>query len=475
MICVTGGEGTIAKLTRRLEAQTKAALQEVRLDLLRPFDEAVYPLLRSPRIIATCRGTREGGGFSGSIAEQGQILRRALKQQPGYLDLDLSLPHQLRRELFEGRGATRVILSHHDFQPGGAARISRLGLEGEPADLLKLAVTVEDTAELQPLLSALPAEPRPILRIGMGDPGLISRVLYTRFGSPWTFAVVDEASRIAPGQLTLERAWRWRVTQTQNLTPLALVGGAQVMASPGPMIYNKLFRRSSLPWIYVPVVTTRPEATLDLLRSLGFGGCSVTMPAKESLARQVDQLRSPADTLGVINTILLAPSRGPQVGLNTDAPAIQTLLQPHAGKQALVLGCGGAARAAIFALQLLGCPVAVACRNQDQARALQTEIKIEIIPWSQRYDQEADILINATPLGGDGVADPLVQRTDWDDCVVLDMVLSPTPTPLLQRAAQAGAQVISGLSMWFIQGALQMEALTGHPVTAQELNRIYHE
>jgi len=481
MICLTGGEATIQALARRLEGHPAAELQEVRLDLLDPLDGAVFPLLSSPRIIATCRGGTEGGGFAGTPQEQAQILARALDQGPGYLDLDRSLPRELRRELIARRDAraasagsasTQVILSYHDFGPGGAATLGRLQLSAEPADLLKVAVAVEDAAELGALHTALCEDPRPVLRIGMGDPGLISRALYSRFGSPWTYAVSDEEDRVAPGQLTIAQATRWRVAEAAELTPLGLVGGAQVMSSPGPGVYNDLFTRHGWPWIYLPVVTARPAETHDLLMRLGFSGYSVTMPGKEILARTVDEVRPPARELGAINTLLLVDGSRRSVGFNTDGPAVYTLLRPSAGEPSLVLGGGGAARAAIHALQQLGCPVTVTCRRQAQADALRQQLQINTIPWDRRHQDGSTLVVNATPLGSDGATDPLCRRERWANCAVLDMVISEHPTPLLRRAASAGARALSGLQMWFLQGALQMQLLLERPVTAEELEEL---
>ena len=92
MICVTGGESSVPMLARRLQAHRRFPLQEVRLDLLDSWDPSILPLLRSSHIVVTCRSATEGGRFKGTEAERIEILRQALTQEPGYLDLEASTP-----------------------------------------------------------------------------------------------------------------------------------------------------------------------------------------------------------------------------------------------------------------------------------------------------------------------------------------------------------------------------------------------
>ena len=86
-----------------------------------------------------------------------------------------------------------------------------------------------------------------------------------RFGSPWTYVVEEDAPVVAPGQLSVAQAEAWRVERGRSLTPLALIGGEQVLRSPGPGAYNRLFSRLGLPFIYLPLVTRRPAEALALI------------------------------------------------------------------------------------------------------------------------------------------------------------------------------------------------------------------
>lgn len=476
MICVTGGERSLRRLERRLSAHS--SLQEVRLDLLERIDEEVFTVLaRHPGNLITCRGRAAGGGFDGTAAEQCAILSRAASLGARYVDVEVSVPGQLRRDLHADRGSSGIVLSAHYYavdEPGpAAAQDLAREFNSSPADVLKVALTVQDAADLLPLYRMLRHEQRPVVRIGMGQAGLLSRALFQRFGSPWTYVVAPGAPAVAPGQLHLHQAESWRVGES-GLTPLALLGGPQVMTSPGPRVYNALFAGKGLPFIYLPVVTARPSETLELLEELGFAGCSVTMPAKEALAGQVDALAPGQDPrVRAINTVALGGQR--RQGSNTDVPAVQQLLSAHAGRPALVLGAGGAARAAVAALVAEACPTTVTSRDPARAQALAQDFGVRQVPWERRSQEPFTILVNATPCGSGGQGDPLPGEIPWQDRVVLDAVLGPAPTPLLRRARQGGGLGISGQQWWVQQGARQMSLLTGRQISAEEVEALLGE
>lgn len=468
MLCVTGAEQRLEQLSRRLDDQRDAPLQEVRLDLLESLDDDVFALLEARSdLVLTCRGSAEGGGFDGSETERRQVLGRALDSGPRYLDLELSIPAELRRELYQRRGETKLILSWHRFEPGGLERPELDRLAGEPADLLKVALALEDAAQLAPLRRLLAGQQRPVLRLGMGPAGLLSRALYGAFGSPWTYVSAGRAVATAPGQLTVNQARRWRVG-AEALTPLALVGGPQVISSPGTEVYNSIFSRRGLPFIYLPVVTLRPVETLALLEELGFAGCSVTMPAKEVLAGEVQRwLPGGGEELGALNTVLLQGGR--RTGGNTDVTALGRLLGRCKSRRALVLGSGGAARAAVAALDSLGCSVAVAGIEAPQTEALARQFSAQVVAWEARAGAAFDVLVNSTPVGSAGKHSPMPPGVDYNGRVVLDAVLRAEPTPLRKEVEAGGGQALGGLDWWVEQGAEQTSLLTGEKISVEEL------
>ena len=469
MICVTGAERSLEALARRLQAHAAdETLQEVRLDLLRDHGGPLFELLaRTPRLVVTCRGHAEGGGFKGDEARRTELLRLALACGPEYIDVEISAPAHLRAALFAERGQTRLISSLHRFEPGLPSPEELRALTDSPADLLKVALAVEDAADLLPLMELFPREQRPVLRLGMGDAGLLSRALYRRFASPWTYLVPPGAVLVAPGQFSTAEAQAMRL-EHPGLTSLGLVGGSQVMSSPGPPVYNRLFSRRSLPFRYLPVVTRRPLEAMPLLERLGFGGLTVTMPAKEPLVSAAAGWLRPADSkVGALNTLVRQGDGW--LAANTDVDALVNLLSPWAGEEALVLGAGGAARAALAALTELGCPRTVTARNADRAQHVASSTRSSTVPWEDSGRQTCRLLLTTTPVGSDGLGDPLPRGAQLRGRVVLDAVLRWEPTPLLRRARAAGAILFSGADWWVRQGAAQLPLLTGYPATVAEL------
>ena len=215
MICITGGERTAEALRQRVaDHRGPGLVHELRLDLL----DAVSPgaLANMPGevdFIVTCRPRWEGGAFDGTEQERCEVLLDALSCGPAYIDLEVAAPQETRQRLLEARARTgirtRIISSVHRFEPTAPDELARL-LDQAPAeaDVLKLAVAVEDAADLLPLLSLIDArqDERPLVLIGMGPAGLLSRALYRRFGSPWTYVVPDDGEAVAPGQLTVGQA-----------------------------------------------------------------------------------------------------------------------------------------------------------------------------------------------------------------------------------------------------------------------------
>ncbi|MGC4120034.1 MAG: type I 3-dehydroquinate dehydratase [Myxococcales bacterium] len=329
-----------------------------------------------------------------------------------------------------------------------------------------MAFPVSDAAELAAVRQVLAKDGRPTVRIGMGDAGLLSRLMPHRFGSPWSYVASDAGNTTAPGQVTVSRARGLRAHEAHRLTPMGVIGGPQVLYSNGQRAYNAYFAAERLPFHYLPIVSSRPQV-LDLLEALGFAGVAVTMPAKIAFMPHVHELDAAAKAAGALNTVRFQGGR--RFGLNTDLPSLASLL-PHARPegQALVLGAGGAARAAVCALRSLGWEVLVANRTHEHAVALEP-LHARAVHLADLDRESFDVLVNATPVGSDGESDPapgipLKGRT------VLDVVMHAATTPLMARAAAEGAKAaFSGTEMWVRQGVLQMRAIAGLELSASRL------
>ena len=263
---------------------------------------------------------------------------------------------------------------------------------------------------------------------------------------------------------------------------LAAVIGAPVRHSLSPAIHNSAFRAAGLPWVFVAWEVPEGYAAeaLASMERFRVAGLSVTMPHKSAVAQALDSLSEEAEILGAVNCVARetnADGGAKLVGHNTDGYGIIASLQEDLdfnpeGSDCLVLGAGGAARAAVLALARAGAArVAVANRSQDraeQAASLGGD-KGEVVPADAAG--EFDLVVNATPLGmgelvGETPISPMLLRPDQ---TVLDLIYSPAETVLLAQASDRGAAACNGLGMLVHQAARAFEIWTSLPAPLEAM------
>lgn len=257
-----------------------------------------------------------------------------------------------------------------------------------------------------------------------------------------------------------------------------LVGliGWPVEHSLSPVMHNAAFAELGMNWCYLPlpVPPQRVGTALAGLTALGFRGANVTIPHKRSVLSVLSSLSPQARALGAVNTLVIEQDGGRTIrGENTDAVGFTTALGEAefsaAGSNALIVGSGGGARAAIYALitskadavTILSRRVAKAqeivdsftVKPQNGTRLRAVELSAESLIDCAA---DADLLVNATPVG----MWPAVERSIWPEgkpvpphLTVFDLVYNPHRTRLLQQALSSGAGAISGLEMLVQQGA----------------------
>jgi shikimate dehydrogenase len=254
-------------------------------------------------------------------------------------------------------------------------------------------------------------------------------------------------------------------------TRTAGVIGWPVSHSLSPAIHNAAFASLGLDWVYVslPVPPGSLAQALAGLPALGFAGANVTMPHKTRSAELIADLSEDASRLRAVNTIVVGP--GGLAGHNTDAPGFDRFLREDAGFDAegssvLLYGAGGAARACALALARAGAAsIAVAARDATRARelvdALGLGVDFRVVSFGDATTVAADLVVNATPLGGDGELLPLPELRPAT--IVVDLLYRPSTTPLLAAARRAGASAFGGLGLLLHQAALSFELWTGRP------------
>ena len=216
-------------------------------------------------------------------------------------------------------------------------------------------------------------------------------------------------------------------------------------------------------------------AALDGAETLGIAGLNVTIPFKQDVLDLVeaDPL---AERIGAVNTVDFRAEGGPQ-GYNTDAVGVRRSFEHHGvdldGRKAVVVGAGGAGRAAAFALSDAGCEVHIANRTVDKAIDLASQVPHASggsLDTLESQLAEASILLNATSVGMESDETPVSSELLHEGLTVLDAVYAPLETRLLREASEAGADTIDGAWMLLFQGVEAFELWTGREGPVDAMN-----
>ncbi|KUO41683.1 MAG: hypothetical protein AVW06_00735 [Hadesarchaea archaeon DG-33-1] len=261
-----------------------------------------------------------------------------------------------------------------------------------------------------------------------------------------------------------------------GLKLIALIGDP-VEHSLSPAMHNAAFGTLGLSYVYLALRV--PQAALadavSSARTLNMVGMNVTHPHKINILGLLDELDKSASMVGAVNTV--KNDGGRLVGYNTDGAgavrALESEVGKLAGRKALLLGAGGAARAIAFSLVRKGVKLTIANRTASKALELAAAIKrgagvdVEQVSISRKELTKAikqvDILINATTVG----MYPNINRTlvtagmMHRGLLVNDIVYEPLQTRLLREAKKAGARTATGLGMLVHQGALSFDIWVG--------------
>lgn len=463
--------------------------------------------------IVTVRHVAEGGGFCGTDDQRQQVWAAACTAHPpaAYVDVELAtyvsdgMAGERARDMSRlgavGNGnGPRVILSFHDFdgRPAGlSARIAEMWSDRSSA-VSKVVWTARTPRDNTEAFEVLVGRAKPTIALCMGEHGLMSRVLAPKFGGFLTYARSD-AQGTAPGQPTVEelvQQWGFR-----SIGPRTRVYG--VLAHPvghsrSPALHNRWFREAKVD-ARLFAISAGPswesfKATLIELLSLDalhFSGCAVSVPHKLNAIRFVEERCGVVDPvarcIGAANTISVAPD-GTLRASNSDLAGIRDPLLRAAmaqgwsdgltGRRALVLGAGGAGRAAAVALAGVGAEVTIANRTSGRAESVAADLNASLpsfattaLPIAARSlldlgTTRFDVIVQATSAGMSGGDDPDANPLPetvllTDGTIAMDVVYTPRKTPFLRRAERAGAHLVEGWSMFVAQAAQQHRQWTG--------------
>ncbi len=468
-LCVSLTEATTAALVGRMaELADVADLFEVRADLVRDLDLAAVLKARVKPLLFTCSPQSEGGRFP----DRDPAGRRRLLSEA--VELGFDLVDVNARGAFEdvvaakaGRG---LVLSWHDLEgtPDDLEAVyERMAALGP--DIVKIAVTARSIGDLGRLLAfasrhAADASPR-LIALAMGPLGAASRILGGRYGAPFTFACAAAGQEAAPGQIPARTlALGYRVREIGRDTRVFGLVGQDILRRLSPAIQNRAFAESRIDAVYVPLQAESLAALVGALPALSVSGFSVTRPYKGEILKHLDSVTPHAAEAGSANTVVVQDAR--LVGLSTDGDGVLTPLRRRidpAGRAVTIVGAGGAARAAAFALVRAGARVTLAARRLEQAQEVAAATGCAVALLADLARQPYDVLVNATPVGSGAFPgeSPIPAGVLRPGSVVFDMVYEPRVTPLLAAARSAGCATIDGVEMLVAQAVGQFEAWTG--------------
>ena len=512
---------------------------EIRIDLLKDMqasNELVSPLFVSRQvallrsmvdlpIIFTIRTCSQGGQFPDNDQQSVlELLQTALRLGVEFLDLEINLPEETILQVTQGKGRTKIIASHHDpsgklsWSNGSWIPFYNKALQyGDVVKLVGNASRLEDNYSLAKFKAwAQSRHDVPIIAINMGERGKLSRVV-NGFMTPVTHPALP--SKAAPGQLSAAEI-RTGLSLMGEIEPRRFfLFGKPIRASRSPALHRSIFRQTGLPHTYHLHETDHVNDELrEVVRASDFGGASVTIPLKLDTMGLVDEISPEAKRIGAINTIV--PTQRPGycddddggggdggenmklVGHNTDWLGMMFVLKragysrrpgngggsssvAAAAAAGLVIGNGGTARAAVYALHAMRCsPIYITGRSAKQlamfAQSMNDAASMNLCVvessstvFAQMESSPPYIAIATVPASGP--LDPGLEETvkaifslpcpqrSWareekssPTPVLLEMAYMPRVTPLMQLAIQAGWSTLPGLDVLIAQGLHQV-------------------
>jgi len=481
---VTGSDPN--EMAERAEALVRDnSFLEFRLDYLSKPGMAIPRLKRlldshlGTIVIATCRRAASGGKFRGSIASQLDILGKAAAAGCQLVDVELQTAAKCKPEQLQKlRGRAGLILSFHDFRATKKLDETLQKMLAYPADFYKVVSTATNLADNVTMIKFLAREGDRHSMVGMcmGEQGVISRVLGVRAGSVFTFASAGAGQETAPGQITAQELRSvYRIEQVDVATRVYAVVGDPIAHSLSPTIMNAAFRRENVNAVYLALHAKTLKDLLTCVKEIPIHGISVTMPYKESILPHLDNSDSHSTKIGACNTVVRAQD-GKLYGFNTDTAGIvrplERRLNTLEGARILVLGAGGAARAAVFGLKERGSEVYILNRSLAPAKKLAHQARARMVKRQDLKKLAFDVIINATPVGLANTRETPLQDKEINARYVFDMVYDPAETRLLKLAKERGAQIIPGIEMFVHQAARQFEIWTGKPAPWDDMLRV---
>ena len=386
-------------------------------DFLKQFPDCI--------VLATCRRRQNHGKFNGSIEEQLALLGEAVAAGAQAVDIEIETAEAARERVSLFHGRPSLVISYHNYEstPPMDAIVNRV--MRIPADAYKVVTTARKPSDNLRVLAAARAFPRRCLVVlSMGELGFPTRVLAPVYGAIYTYAAPSCTEGTAAGQVDAHQLRRlYRVEKLRKTSKIYGVIADPIRHSISPTVHNRAFRR-----------------------------------------------------IGAVNTVWR--KAGKWRGANTDVAGVTGPLarvMKLRNASILMVGNGGAARGAAFALSGAGSKITLTGRNFDRVRSLAKVCGATALPKDELRSTHFDAVVHATPLGMYPHVGGCFFEGEIPADVVFDLVYNPVETELLRRAREQGKIVVPGLDMFIEQAVRQFEIWTGETAPRAAMLKAAHE
>ncbi|KAI8147274.1 EPSP synthase-domain-containing protein [Fennellomyces sp. T-0311] len=440
-------------------------------------------------VVYTVRSKGQAGTFSDQD-EKGmfELLRWGQRWGCEYIDVEICWSDAAIKDVVGNKGESKILASWHDVQrqtPWGStaleARYETADKYGDIVKLVGVATSTQDNIALEAFRSSKEGG-KDMIAINMGAAGQLSRVLNECL-TPTTHPALP--SKAAPGQLSLAE-----INTTRHLLGLLPAKkfwliGTPIRHSMSPTLHNTGFKALGLPHHYDLLECHMVEYAEDaLLKDPDFGGASVTIPHKVNIIKYLDRVNDSAKIIGAINTVFVRYEQNEDgtmqrklIGENTDYLGIMRRVQPlmldptKPPEEGLVLGSGGTARAALYALHSMGTKkIYLWNRTTSKAHELQKAFaSLCDITVLESLDTkiEPGVIVSTVPAES-GLELPS-HIFGGIKGIICDMAYKPRRTKLLLQAVQHGWSCVEGIEVLIEQGLAQFEIWTGKHAPAQRI------
>lgn len=451
-------------------------------------------------LVFTLRTRSQGGRFPDSATKQAlRLYRVALRMGFDFVDLELTAAREVKEFVLAHRKMCTIIASHHDPQGqlswanGAEDWMPHFEAAREYGDIVKLigvASSGDDNDDLKAFKKWTATEhpDLPLIAMNMGEIGKMSRVT-NGFMTPVSHPALP--AKAAPGQVSAAEIRKVLGIVGEIPAKKFYLFGTPIAQSRSPALHNTLFGLTGLPHEYGLLETNNVQDIVPTLRDPAFDGGSVTIPLKLDVMPLLDHIDPAAQTIGAVNTIVRtvdAEGKTILTGHNTDWQGMVLALRnagAHGSAGAgMVVGGGGTARAAIYALKNMGySPVYLVGRNKQKLAALTQSFSADYNVQLLSTEEEAsavkgekqpvvavgtipgDTPIEATMReilctifsAGDSGANTSGTGTEK---VLLEMAYKPAVTSLMQLASNSGWRTVPGLEALVGQGIHQFKLWT---------------